>query len=129
MPGVPFRYSKKSFCLHSICYLYRSIEQNILIMNITFFFNISQMIRGILGTFERWKNQFLVQKPINTYIRFIENTLIRYRILFSIGAYKRVFEKKSFSIDIGEIPSQLDPMVIYSNFLVLKRVHFASLNE
>ena len=105
MFGVPLRYSKKSFCLHSICCPYRSIEQDMLLTNITFFFNISRIMRDSLSIFERRKNQFLVQKSINTGIQFIENTLIRCRIFFSIRTYKRVFAKKSFSIDIAEYRS------------------------
>jgi hypothetical protein len=47
------------FYICSICELHRSVEQNVLITNITFFFNINRIIRDILGTFERQKNQFL----------------------------------------------------------------------
>ena len=72
----PPKVFQKFFCLHSICCPYRSIEQDMLVTNITFFFNISRIMRDSLSIFERRKNQFLVQKSINTGIQFIENTLI-----------------------------------------------------
>ncbi len=87
---------EKFFFFHSVYDLHGSIEQCVLITNITFFFNISRIIRDIQDTFDRQKNQFLAQKSINTCIKFIENRAIRCKMFFSIRIDRKIQEKKLF---------------------------------
>ena len=47
VPGVPLRDLKNFFCLPCANEFYRSIEQVVLITNMTFFFKISRLIREI----------------------------------------------------------------------------------
>ncbi len=61
---------------HPLMYsLWRSIEQNVLITNITFFFKLSRVIRVIVGIFGRPKSQFWGYKTINIRVKLIKNRL------------------------------------------------------